>query len=128
MKSVLAIFSILTLTSVVALGGDPASKEVVIGISDAFVPGGFDSDTDAYVVVSGMFPNSCYRWKKADIAHVDTFEHEITSIAQVSQGMCLMVLVPFTRDIQLGRLDTGKHILRFKGGDGTFLEKTLIVE
>ena len=129
-------YALTVLLSVVAMGFSaqaqnnpvPTTKDVVIGISDVFVPGGFDSSADAYVVVSGMFPNGCYRWKGASLKNVSDYEHEITSSASVSQGMCLMVLVPFSKDIRLGKLATGKHTLRFIGGDGTFLEKTLSVE
>jgi len=39
-----------------------------------------------------------------------------------------MVLVPFTKEIRLGKLQTGKHALRFLNGDGTYLEKSLVVE
>ena len=106
----------------------PAVKEVPIGISDAFVPGGFDSQSDAYVVVSGIFPNGCYKWKGAAVSHVDTFNHEIRSVANVSQGMCLMVLIPFTQEIRLGELQSGNHSLRFVNGDGTYLVKSMKVE
>ncbi len=106
----------------------PAVKEVAVGVTDVFVPGGFDSDADAYVVASGIFPNGCYRWKGAEVTNVDTFNHEVKSSAMVSQGMCLMVLVPFTKEIRLGKLATGNHKLKFLNGDGTYLEKNLKVE
>lgn len=104
------------------------SRDVVIGISDAFIPGGFDSEADAYVVVNGVFPNSCYRWKTADVKSVTNFNHEIRSVASVSQGMCLMVMVPFTKQVRLGQLDSGNHKLKFVNGDGTYLVKELKVE
>lgn len=103
-------------------------KDVQIGISDAYIPGGFDSTADAYVVANGIFPNGCYRWKTAEVKHVDNFNHEIKSMATVSQGMCIMVLVPFTKEIKIGKLNSGKHALKFLNGDGTYLEKSLQVE
>lgn len=106
----------------------PPPREVQIGVSDVFVPGGFDSETDAYVVANGIFPNGCYRWKGADVSSVDKFNHEIRAKAMVSQGMCLMVLIPFTKEIRLGKLASGQHNLKFIGGDGTYLEKSLKVE
>lgn len=106
----------------------PAEKEVQVGISGAFVPGGFDSSSDAYVIVNGVFQNGCYKWKRADISSKDSFTHEIRSIAAVTQGMCIMVLIPFQKDVRLGQLQQGKHTLRFLNGDGTYLEKSLVVE
>lgn len=106
----------------------PTTREVTVGVTDVFVPGGFDSEADAYVVASGIFPNGCYRWKGATVNRVDTYNHEIKSTAMVSQGMCLMVLVPFTKEIKLGKLASGKHNLKFLNGDGTYVEKTLAVE
>ena len=104
------------------------SKEVTIGLNDVYVPGGFDSSTVSYVVVSGMFPNGCYKWKGAEVKNTGTYRHEIVSKATVSQGMCLMVLVPFTKDVKLGKLDAGTHVLRFLNGDGTYFEKSLNIE
>ena len=107
---------------------DIPTKEVVVGLNDVFVPGGFDSEADAFVVVSGVFPNGCYKWKGAEVNHSGTFTHEVVSKATVSQGMCLMVLVPFTKDVRVGKLETGKHTVRFLNGDGTYFEKNLVVE
>lgn len=106
----------------------PVTQDRVVALSDVFVPGGFDSNSDAYVVVSGIFPNGCYKWKGASQKDVNSFEHEITSTASVSQGMCIQVLVPFTKDIRLGRLPTGAHTLRFLSNDGTYIEKNLVIE
>lgn len=103
-------------------------KEVAVGISGVFVPGGFDSGSDAYVVVNGVFQNGCYKWKRAERTTRDEFNHEIRSIASVTQGMCIMVLIPFQKEVRLGQLPAGKHNLKFVNGDGTYLEKTLVVE
>jgi hypothetical protein len=103
-------------------------KEVVIGINGVYTPSGFDSNSDAYVVVNGIFQNGCYKWKRADVTNKDEFTQEITSVASVSQGMCIMVLIPFQKEVRLGKLSSGKHKLRFLNGDGTYLEKDLVVE
>nr|WP_295904393.1 hypothetical protein [uncultured Bdellovibrio sp.] len=106
-----------------------SQREVQIGISGVYVPGGFDSASDVYVVVNGVFQNGCYKWKRAEVNHRDDFTHQIKSIASVSEGgMCVMVLVPFQKEVRLGKFLAGKHILRFENGDGTYLEKTLLVE
>lgn len=105
-----------------------SSKDMPVALNDVFVPGGFDSNSDAYVVVSGIFPNGCYKWKGTNRNDVSNTEHEITSIATVSQGMCIQVLVPFTKDVRLGRLTTGSHVLRFLSNDGTYIEKNLVIE
>lgn len=107
---------------------DIPDREVPIGLSSVYVPGGFDSSSDAFVVVSGIFQNGCYKWKRADIINKDEFNHEIRSVASVSQGMCIMVLIPFQKDVRLGKLSSGKHNLRFLNGDGTYIEKSLMVE
>ncbi len=104
------------------------TKEVDISISDAFIPGGFDSEADAYVVVNGVYPNGCYRWLRSEVAEKSTYEHEIKAVAAVSQGLCIMVLVPFNHDVRLGKLASGQHTLKFLNGDGTYLQKTLKIE
>jgi hypothetical protein len=128
MKTVIVIFMSMLLGASVNASPKANEKEVQIGVSSAFVPAGFDSTSDAYVVVSGVFQNGCYRWNRAEVTNVDSFNHEIKTMATVTQGMCIMVLVPFQKDIALGKLDAGKHSLKFVNSDGTFLEKSLNVE
>lgn len=127
-KMFIVLATVLFGFSVYAEDPPPTSKDVQIGINGVFVPGSFDANTEAYVVVNGVFPNGCYKWGRADIANVDAFNHEVKSIATVTQGMCIMVLVPFQKDVRLGKLAQGKHTLKFLSGDGTYLEKTLTIE
>lgn len=130
MKSIIAAAALLVGFNAFAGQADqqlPQEKEVQVGISGVYVPAGFDTSSDVYVVVNGIFQNGCYKWKRADVNH-NGFNHEIKSVASVSQGMCLMVLVPFQKEVRLGQFDAGKHTLRFLNGDGTYLEKTLVIE
>jgi hypothetical protein len=106
----------------------PPTKEVNVAISEVYVPGGFSSQTDAYVIVSGMFPNSCYRWGRSEVENSRADLYEIRSFANVTQAMCLMVLVPYSKEVRLGRLPAGEHTLRFVNGDGTYMERTISVE
>ena len=103
-------------------------KEVQIGLSGAFIPSGFDSSSDVYVIVNGVFHNGCYQWSRAEVEHVDAFNHTIKSIASVGQGMCIMVMVPFQKEVRLGKFVSGKHNLKFDNGDGTYFVKNLDVE
>lgn len=128
MKKFIALAVTILMAQFVVAEQLPAEKEVQIGISGAFVPGGFDSSSDAYVIANGVFQNGCYKWKRADVSSTGEFTHEIRSIATVTQGMCIMVLIPFQKDVRLGQLPTGKHTLKFLNGDGTYLEKSLVVE
>lgn len=129
MKMLLSSLIAVAMVSGFAQAATPIEKEVSVNVSEVYVPSGFDSDSDVFVVVSGVFPNSCYRWKDAKVASdKQTNVHEVRSTAAVSQGMCLMVLVPFQREVRLGKLGSGEHKVRFVNGDGTYLEKSVIIE
>ena len=130
MKSALVtLAAFLVLWGTYSRAGDAVEeKEVAVGINGAYIPAGFDSTSDTYVVVNGVFQNGCYKWKRSEVSDKDSFTHEVKSIASVSQGMCLMVLVPFQKEIRLGQMATGNHTIRFLNGDGTYLEKLMVVE
>ena len=128
MKKFLLVAVSLMLAQVSMAAPAAKEKEVAIGISGVFVPGGFDSSSDAYVVVNGVFPNGCYKWSRAQRTDISNFKHEIRSIGSVTQGMCIMVLIPFQKEVRLGQLATGQHTLKFVNDDGTYVEKTLAVE
>ena len=128
MKKIILVLAVLVMAPFIAEAKEGDVAEVVIGVNDAYIPSGFDSNSDAFVVVSGLFPNSCYHWKSANVKHVGPLLHEVKSSAFVIEGMCIMVLVPFQKEVQLGKLAVGEHSIRFVNGDGTYWEKRLTIE
>lgn len=120
----------LILLNAVTVNAGPAraSKDVTLTISEVYVPEVTSTAANAFVVLSGLFPNSCYRWKGATITSPTPLIHEIKSVASVAQQMCLMVMIPYQKEVFLGRLQLGSHTLRFINGDGTFFERTMVVE
>jgi hypothetical protein len=131
MKKLLLMTAFMSLAGMTTVKADqvtPNEKEIVVAINEAYVPAGFDMNSDVYVVASGIFPNGCYRWNRADVANPSPTVHEIKAVATVKQGMCLMVLVPFSKEVRLGKFSTGEHTLKFMNGDGTWLEKKVVIE
>lgn len=131
-KSTLRTFAVASLLFVVSQGAhatsEPTVRDIAIGLNDVYVPEGFDANAEAFVVASGIFPNGCYSWSRAEVKHSNAFSHEIRTFASVSQGMCIMVLIPFSKEVRLGKLASGRHNLRFLGGDGTYLEKVINIK
>ncbi len=132
MKNLFIMTALVTLSGFSTAFADqaqvPTEKEVVVAINEAYVPAGFDINSEVFVVASGIFPNGCYRWKGADVTTPSDKIHEIKAMATVKQGMCLMVLIPFNKEIRLGKFNQGEHTLRFINGDGTYLEKKVVIE
>lgn len=129
MKTFMMILAVTTMYAApLAFAADGDVHEKVVGVTDVYVPNGFDSGSDAFVVVNGLFPHSCYKLKEVKVDHVGPALHEITTLANVTEGLCLTVLVPFNKEVQLGRLAAGQHQLRFLNGDGTYMEKRMTIE
>ncbi len=129
MKTITSLFLALSLTSLCAMADltPPPTREVAINVTGAYVPAGFDSTSSVYVVTNMILPNSCYKWARASVVHLPGNLHEVRSYANVSQGMCLMVLIPLNKEISLGQMPSGQHVVRFVNGDGTYVEKDLII-
>ncbi len=129
MNKLFAITSIALLSfATTAQAENLTVKEVAVSVNDAYIPSGFDSKSEAYVVVTGLFPNTCYSMSEAKIDHKTATEHEIQTMAKVKPGICIRVFVPFNKEITLGYLASGKHTVRFMADDGTYFEKNLVVE
>lgn len=121
------VAAISTLT-VGAQAKEGDTHEKIVPINDVYVPSGFDSSSESFVVVNGLFPNSCYKVKDARVDHIGPTLHQVRTYANVTEGLCLTVLVPFHKEVQLGRLSVGDHKIHFMDGDGTYMEKRLVIE
>lgn len=118
----------LAMVGVTAQAENLPSKQIAVTVSDVYIPSGFDSKSEAYVVVNGLFPNTCYSMSEAKVADKSTTQHEVQTIATVKPGVCIRVFVPYNKEISLGVLSKGTHTLRFLSDDGTSFEKTLTIE
>lgn len=106
---------------------DITTKDVNIAVNDVYVPENVRAGDEVKIILSGILPNGCYRYDHAAVRSQD-FIHEIKAIAKVqTNSLCLMVLVPFSKEVNLGPLDAGVHTLRMISGDDTFFEKSLTV-
>lgn len=130
MKTLTTVSALIAFVSTLSFANaaEPSVKEVNIAINNVFVPEVVEKGTDAKIVLSGMFPNSCYRWSRAEVTGTEPSFHQIKAMAFVTTNvMCLMVLVPFSKEVNLGQLIVGEHTLRFVSGDDTYFERKLIV-
>lgn len=127
-RVIFGLMMVFGLATVTATAEEMQTREVIIHMSDAFVPTEPNSSGESYVVINGMYPSSCYRWNRAIVEHKEDNMHVIRAVATVTQGMCLTVMVPFSKEVILGKLDSGKHTLRFVNGDETYFERTMTVK
>ena len=125
---VLAFVAMAASVSTVSFAKEGDVHAKVVPITGAYIPSGFDSSSDAFVVVNGLFPHTCYKLSEVKVDHVGPALHEVSTVANVTEGLCLTVMVPFSKEVQLGKLGTGEHKIHFLNGDGTYMEKRLVIE
>lgn len=99
-------YSLLTVTAF----ADNNPVVVPARFSKVYVPDGFDDNDNVQIVGEGMFSNSCYRYASTEVS-VDHNNKKIrlTPTAYKYSGMCLMVIMPFDRALDLGILKKGTY-------------------
>lgn len=118
MKSIFTLSAaIASLASIMLLTG-PAQAENLGNkptltptlFSAIYVPAGFDDNDVVQIVGEGIFRNSCYRPGPAN-ALVDQANYTITLKANAYEytGICLQVILPFERTIDVGILKDGTY-------------------
>lgn len=122
-----SLFTLLAATMPFSNQAQAEDVDMPVSINSAYMPSGFDTDSDAYVVINGILPNGCYRLKTANVKHVGPSLHEVEAIATVFQGQCFMVMSPYNREVRLGKLGAGDNTIKMKNGDGTFWEKHVYI-
>jgi len=108
----LFVAAALMMLAIPAHADDTAFKPIVKPalFSEVYVPGGFDDNDVVQIVGEGMFRNSCYRPGPAN-AKVDQQNFTVTLDATAYEypGICLQVILPFERTIDLGLLGDGTY-------------------
>lgn len=92
--------------------------QVSIPLTTAYIPGGFDSNDRAQLMVEGYFPNTCYRvgpYEKTLKADANVIS--ITQTAYKYKGPCLMMIVPFSQTVQVGILKANTYAVKDAASD-----------
>lgn len=92
---------------------DPVTSEVGVPVSATYVPKGFDSNDNAQIVVSGAYPNSCYKMGPTHVK-VDRKTRQVTvdiNAYYTQRTYCLMLYIPFTQTVDLGILPAADYDL-----------------
>lgn len=127
LKIKLVVIGIISIISGAAVAEEVTVKEVAVSVVDAYIPNVTTSLKEAYIVVNGLFPNSCYSLHDTEVKHFDQFTHQLRTIAKVTSGICFRRLVPYNREVSLGFLKKGEHKIKFSADDDTYFEKTMVV-
>lgn len=130
MKALFLIISMMISTNALASINPMESREVIVNVNEALVP----SKVEAYrenvkVQISGFFNNTCYSFNRVmTTQEKSTYTYIVETVADVQSGHCLMVLVPFMKEVNLGTFEPGIFKVRFMNGDKTFFEKQVVAE
>jgi hypothetical protein len=95
-------------------------KIVPVSFGKMYVPQGYDSNDNVQLVGTGVYPNSCYR--NADTKVVVDHKKKTVRLQPMSyhyEGMCLQVILPFDRVVDLGILKNGDY--KILQGDSEFV-------
>ena len=78
--------------------------------SGVFTPVGFDSNDNSQVVLAGTFPNTCYKVSEPKVT-VDKLNKRVyvQDRAVYHKGLCLYMLVPYYKTVNLGVLEAGDY-------------------
>jgi hypothetical protein len=107
-----------------------SGHEERLNIASVDAPSGVVAGFGFDVTIHGMLPNSCYHFERAEILFDRTTAPprlDIRAIAHVSEGLCLMVLTPYSAVVHFGPVPAGENVLRFLNADGSSFERRLFV-
>lgn len=111
MKNLIVLAAFFSLISFNAHAESPG--RVGVNFNRVYVPEGFDSNDNVQFVGEGLFANSCYRPAQTKVTVDDTTKTiTVSPAAYEYEGLCLQVILPFDRVVDVGIL---------KGGDYTIL-------
>jgi hypothetical protein len=89
---------------------DAFPKVVPASFNTGYIPVGFDTNDNSQLVAEGLFPNTCYK----AVAPKVKVDHDLKTIrlyprALKYKGVCLQMVVPFHKEIDVGLLKAGTY-------------------
>ena len=126
MKSVALI--LMAWMSTMAFAATP--KTVMVPTDDLYIPKGFDSNDSAEVIVTGHFPNLCYKSPKATVTMDEKgkVKVKVEALYYGEDQMCAEVIVPFVETVELGVLDKGRYQVEVNLGTAYEQKADLFIE
>lgn len=126
MSKFLTLTAALIATPLVAFASPPEKTPAVY--TKVFVPKGFDSNDQVQIVGTGTFENGCYRAAESS-AKVDESAKRITisAAAYKYNGLCLQMILPFERVIEVGIVPAGEYEI-VQDGQAEVLGKLAVKE
>lgn len=89
-----------------------------VAFSTVYIPNGFDSNDNVEFVGEGMFRNTCYRPGPTSVKVDQTAKTiSIGPAAYQYSGLCLQVILPFERVVEVGILPAGDYKVLQRPGD-----------
>lgn len=104
-------------------------KEVSMLPDAVYTPFGFDNNDNAQIVIEGIFSNSCHKSTKT-LYQIDTVNKVITiqnRVIILEGVICLQVMVPYNRVIDLGILkNAGDYKIFFEEAEASAFSASLV--
>ncbi len=89
---------------------DPSPILTPVNFAKTYIPNGFDSNDNVQFVGEGKFSDSCFRHSETKV-RVDQAQKKIfvSPTAFKYPGMCLQVILPFDRVVDVGLVPAGEY-------------------
>ena len=109
----LGVSMFLTVSAFAADNDLPKLVEISVPVQQVFTPKGFDTNDNAQIVVTGAYPNSCYKMGPTDVK-IDPLTKTIrvdVKAFYTTNSYCLMLYIPFAQAVSVGVLPEGQYKL-----------------
>ncbi|MFZ4715197.1 MAG: hypothetical protein ACOYL6_15855 [Bacteriovoracaceae bacterium] len=88
-----------------------AAVSTLAPIDNIYVPKGFDNNDSVEIMVSGFFPNLCYKRNTVNVEVLkDVIKVNVTALVDAEDfGICSEMVVPYLETVSLGNLQAGSY-------------------
>jgi hypothetical protein len=105
----LATLAVIAIMFTIQAKAETPTK-VPTNFAKVYIPDGFDDNDNVQIVGEGVFPNSCYRSAESSVRVDDaTKTIHVSTEAFKYPGVCLQVILPYDRVVDVGLLKAGTY-------------------